>query len=472
MHYSPGAPILRSYDLFNWEYIGHSVPTLDFGNNFNLVGGRAYVGGIWASFFGFHATKNTWYWGGCIGFTTTYIYSAPSVTGPWTRLTTLNKCYYDSGLLVDDDGTMYVSYIANNVIWVAQLSADGKTEVRSQQIYSPPDSIGYLEGSRFYKRNGVYYILLTHPATEEWVLKSNSPFGSYTIKALVRSASAPANGGGNPHQGGIVDTPSGQWYYMAFIDAYPGGRVPVLAPISWGSDGFPSISLSNNQWGTSYPDPATPHPMPSLTGPDFLTSISPQWEWNHNPDTSKFSVGSGGLVLNTATVTFDLYAARNTITRRIQGPISSATIKLLYSNMRDGDRAGLAMLRDSSAWVGVKRDGGAYTVAFTNGLTMDANWNTVSTGTTTVSTAISGGTIWLRVTADINPGSGRQAKFSYSTDGKSFVSIGSPFTLNNAWQFFMGYRFAIFNHATISLGGRVTVPLFQLDAGNGNAPSV
>ena len=23
MHYSPGAPILRSYDLVNWEFIGH-----------------------------------------------------------------------------------------------------------------------------------------------------------------------------------------------------------------------------------------------------------------------------------------------------------------------------------------------------------------------------------------------------------------------------------------------------------------
>jgi beta-xylosidase len=92
MHYSPGAPILRSYDLFNWEYIGHSVPTLDFGSQYNLNGtGRAYVKGIWASFFGYHSSKKTWYWGGCIEFSKTYIYSASSVTGPWTKLTTLNK---------------------------------------------------------------------------------------------------------------------------------------------------------------------------------------------------------------------------------------------------------------------------------------------------------------------------------------------------------------------------------------------
>ncbi|KAG8679076.1 hypothetical protein FRC08_017242, partial [Ceratobasidium sp. 394] len=142
MHYSPGAPILRSYDLFNWEYIRHSVPTLDFGSAYSLPSGsRAYVKGIWASFFGFHSQKNTWYWGGCVEFSKTYIYSASSVTGPWTQLTVLNKCYYDCGLLVDDDGIMYVSYIYNNNIWVAQLSSDGKSEVKSQQIYVPPSDI-------------------------------------------------------------------------------------------------------------------------------------------------------------------------------------------------------------------------------------------------------------------------------------------------------------------------------------------
>lgn len=91
MHYSPGAPILRSYDLQNWEYIGHSVPTLDFGSAYSLTGGEAYVRGIWASFFGYHSTRNTWYWGGCIDFSTSYIYSASSVTGPWSRLATINK---------------------------------------------------------------------------------------------------------------------------------------------------------------------------------------------------------------------------------------------------------------------------------------------------------------------------------------------------------------------------------------------
>ncbi|KAG8922504.1 hypothetical protein FRC01_013948 [Tulasnella sp. 417] len=473
MHYSPGAPILRSYDLQNWEYIGHSVPTLDFGDNYSLTGGRAYIRGIWASFFDYHASKHTWYWGGCIDFTRTYIYSAPSVTGPWSRLATINKCYYDSGLLIDDDGTMYVSYAYNNGIWVAQLASDAKSEVTSQQVYSSTSDIGYIEGTRFYKRNGLYYILVTHPASSEYVLKSSSVFGNYTIKALALSLSAPIPGAGNPHQGGLINTPGGQWYYMAFIDAYPGGRIPVMAPITWGLDGYPTVTLVDGAWGSSYRSRLPTVPVASPTGADSFTSIGPNWEWNHNPDASKFSTGSSGLTLYTATVTNDLYAARNTITHRILGPASTATIKLDYSNMRDGDRAGLVLLRDSSAWVGVKRDSGGYTVDFTTGLTMNSDWSTASTGNTTESASISGGSIWLRVTADIQPGGTKQAVFYYSTDGASFNTIGSAFTMGASWEFFMGYRFGIFNYATSTLGGYVTVPLFQLDSGTGTpTPSI
>ena len=120
------------------------------------------------------------------------------------------------------------------------------------------------------------------------------------------------------------------------------------------------------------------------------------------------------------------------------------------------------MLRDSSAWIGVKRDNGATRVVMVNGLTMDGSWNTTGTGTEAASATVSGGRIWLRATADIRPGSGRQGRFSYSTDGVNFTALGPAFTLNNAWQFFMGYRFAIFNYATQALGGAVTVTRFDL----------
>jgi beta-xylosidase len=466
MHYSPGAPILRSSDLVNWEYIGHSVPHLDFGGKYDLNGSRAYVKGIWASWLRFHPNRNTWYWGGCVEFSKTYIYKASSVTGAWTQNSVINKCYYDSGMFVDDNGTTYISYASNNQIYVAQLNADLTAEVKSQLVFSPPSNVGAMEGTRMYKRNGVYYILLTHPPNGTYMLKGSSPFGPFTMKVLVLGVSPPISNAGSPHQGALVDLPNGNWAYMSFIDAYPGGRIPALAPISWGSDGFPAVQLVNGGWGSSYSDLLPSKPVGSLTGRDSFTgsSLGPQWEWNHNPDTSKFSVGNG-LSLSPATVTVDLYSARNTLTHRILGPVSTATIQLNYANMRDGDRAGLAILRDKSAWVGVKRDNGAFTVCFVTGINMDTSWNTVATGTTPASVGISGGTIYLRAVADIAPAGSKTVTFKYSTNGSSYTNIGT-FTMSTDWQFFMGHRFAIFDYATSSLGGSVNVPWFQIDSGS------
>jgi len=464
MHYSPGAPILRSYNLVDWEYAGHSVPRLDFDSSaYDLSGSRAYVKGIWASAFNYRPSNSTYYWLGCVEFSRSYVYTASAVDGTWTKRSRL-PCYYDAGLLFDTNDTPYVAY-GNGTISVAQLSPDLTTQVRAQTVYQTPSSIGTLEGARMYKRGSFYYIWLTRPANGQYVLRSTSPWGPYEQRQVLLDLPGPIAGGGVPHQGGIVQTQNGDWWYMAFTDAYPGGRMPTLAPLSWSSDGWPSVQTVNGRWGVNYPRPniSTSRTVASMIGPDTFTgpALGHRWEWNHNPDTSRFTLNNG-LTLRTATVTNDLYAARNTLTHRIQGPASTATIELDYSTMANGDRAGLAMLRQSSAWIGVAKDNGATRVVMTNGLAMDGNWNTTGTGTEAAGAAISGGRIWLRVSADIQPGSNRQARFSYSTDGATFVTLGPAFTLNNAWQFFMGYRFGIFNYATQALGGAVTVRRFTL----------
>ena len=248
MHYSPGAPILRSYDLVHWDYVGHAIPVLDFSPAYDLNGGRAYIKGSWASFLGYRKSNQTFYWGGCIDFSKTHIYTAPAAEGPWTKHAVIDNCYYDAGLLVDDDDTMYVAY-GNTTLSVAQLSPDGTQQVKTEVVFHTPKEIGTLEGSRFYKVNGNYYIFNTRPANAEYVLKStHGPFGPYEIRPLLKDAKSPVAGAGVPHQGGIVETQKGNWYYMAFIDAYPGGRVPVLAPMTWGEDGWPTLQMTDNTW--------------------------------------------------------------------------------------------------------------------------------------------------------------------------------------------------------------------------------
>jgi len=464
MHYSPGAPILSSKDLAHWKYVGHSVPVLDFGPAYNLDGGSAYIRGTWASFLGYRKSNRTFYWGGCIDFKKTYIYTAKAAQGPWKQHAVLDKCYYDAGLLVDDDDTMYISY-GNTTLHVAQLSPDATHEVRSEAVFTSPKELGTVEGSRMYKVKDSYYIFTTKPANAEYVLKSTAgPFGPYTLRPFVRDATSPVAGSGYPHQGGIVQTAKGDWYYLAFIDAYPGGRVPVLAPMHWSEDGWPAVELKDGAWADSYPLPVNtvaPAGKPGFLDTFRSAQLSPEWEWNHNPDNAKWQAGHG-LKLKTATVTDDLYMARNTLTHRIPGPAATATVVLDISHMKIGDCAGLAMLRASSAWVGVVREKDAYKIAMKNNLTMGRGWKTTSKGEVVESAPIAGSKIWLRATADIHPGAGRQAHFFYSTDGKKFRPIGDPLVLSDAWQFFMGYRFAIFNYATESLGGEILVSRFDI----------
>ncbi len=469
MHYSPGAPLLQSKDLLHWNYIGHSIPVLDFSPAYNMQGGRAYVKGSWASFLGYRKSNQTFYWGGCIEFSKTHIYTTKNPQAPWTKLAVLDQCYYDAGLLIDDDDTMYVAY-GNTKLNVAQLSPDGTHQVKAQQVFQTPPELGVLEGSRFYKIHGSYYIFTTRPPDGEYVLRSTTgPFGPYMLHKLLQDTAGPVPGGGVPHQGGVVQTQNGDWYYMAFQDVYPGGRIPVLAPLHWGADGWPSLSLPENRWPVTaaVPLPRAPTKMEPLTGTDRFREkqLGPEWEWNHNPDNTHWSLGNG-LRLGTASVTDDLYSARNTLTHRILGPSSTATILLDVAGMHEGDRAGLAMLRDASAWIGVTRDAAGLQLVMENGLTMDRHWKTTGTGQQAASVPLPAGkqahNLWLRVFADIRPGNDRTATFSYSLDGKTFTSLGPPFVLNSNWQFFMGYRFGIFNYATEALGGSVIVRSFAL----------
>ncbi|MGK3990035.1 glycoside hydrolase 43 family protein [Sorangium sp. So ce136] len=467
-HHSPGAPLLRSYDLVHWEYVSHSVPRLDVDPSYDMSGGNSYVNGIWASTLQYRKSNETFYWMGCMhNKGGGWVFTAKSPEGPWEKHR--GGCYYDMGLLIDDDDTMYVAS-GNNTISVAQLSADGFSQVKSQVVFQTPGNIsGPLEGSRFYKKDGNYYIFTTQYANGEYVLRStNGPFGPYELRPFAVKlpyAGAPGSGG-SPHQGGIVETQNGEWYYIAFNDAFPAGRMPVMAPMTW-TDGWPSVTLVDGKWGGTYPFPNLPCGSNRVTPPPSKDTfegetLRPEWEWNHNPDDTKWSSGAG-LTLQTATVTNDLYAARNTLTRRIAGPVSIGTIELDYSGMRDGDVAGLAALRDVSAWIGVKKASGATRVVMTNGVNMNTSWTTTSRGMEVAGADVSGGKIWLRVEANVRTdGGGAQARFSYSTDGTRFNDLGNTLNMTKDWQYFLGYRFGIFNYATQSLGGSVKVASFDV----------
>ncbi|KAL3455805.1 glycosyl hydrolase/xylanase [Aspergillus heterothallicus] len=493
--FSPGAPVLASQNLIDWKYIGHSVPELAFGERFYLTGQHAgaYVKGVWASSMRYRESNKTFYWYGAIqGTEKTYAFTAKSPGDIWTPLASIDKFYYDLGLLIDDDDSFYVAY-GTKAIYVARLSPDGTKELESRAVYSSEE---YLEGTRMYNIAGVYYIWLTRPSAGQYVLKSSAgPFGPYECREVIGLISSPLPGSGFPHQGALVDTPDGDWYYMAFIDGYPAGRIPVLAPVTFDHEGWPEVDLdcNNNQlaWKPEYPWPPGAKKSEGTGGcfkahrfgPDRLDHC---WEWNHNPDNSKWSVKDGRLLLGTGTVTDNLYLATNTLTHRTIGPRSMATFCIDWTQLADGDRAGACIFRDKSAYIGIHKDNGSarlvyvddiiiepfnIPVGWSNGHPVSLDWMAKSNGTVREEAVLVESRVWLRIKADVRAAYShglelepRYTRLEYSFDGEKFVQLGPLFLLPNTADGYVGYRFALFSFATIALGGQLVVEDCEIES--------
>ncbi|KAK0391832.1 hypothetical protein NLU13_1331 [Sarocladium strictum] len=483
--FSPGAPVLKSYDLVNWTPVSHSVPRLDFGDEYDIANetDRAYVKGIWASGMRYRESDDKFYWMGCVQSTgKTYVYTSPGHGAlekngevqdwEWSRAGVIDKCYYDNGIFFDEDDKLYVSY-GNRELYVVELDNDF-SEVRSEMIYDSGEDI-YLEGSHFYKAKGYYWVVPTQVASGEWALRSKDPFGPYDHRVFWNGLQGPLSNAGYAHQGGMVDLPNGDWWFVAFMDAYPAGRMPVVAPIEWDADDWPSIKLdSNGHWGVNYPMPISTHrKVPSMVGKDKFKGpkLDENWEWNHNPDNEAWEFRKGGgLVLRTASVTEDFFSARNSLTRRAVGPHAQATFEIDIRNMKDGDRAGAAFFRAQAAYIGIHKTGDDARLVMVDGLQLNAtsSWQTASNGTIQAEgPSVSGDKVFLRIDADITPAFGlspvREALFSYSNDGKTWTQLGPAYLLSNSWQFFSAFRYTAFNFATKELGGSVTLESFSVE---------
>lgn len=342
-----------------------------------------------------------------------------------------------------------------------------------------------------YNIGGVYYIWLTRPHSGQYVLKStHGPFGPYVCRRVIGAMLSPIAGSGYPHQGALIDTPDGRWYYMAFMDAYPAGRAPVLAPVIFDDNGWPTVeadySKDDGQWGLEYPC-VTRGKNPQRGNACFKkhlfqsSKLDHCWEWNHNPDNSKWVTSDGHLRLKTGSVTDNLFLATNTLTHRVIGPKSMATFCVNTQGMMDGDRAGACMLRYNSAYIGLHRIGTSTELVYVDDLLMEPvtvpvgwvnahpvalDWRVKSKGTVKeqISLPESRSRLWLRVKADIRAAftqgyekESRATTFEYSYDGKHFQQFGQIFILNNSADGWIAYRFGIFNFATKALGGEVAV---------------
>lgn len=259
MHLSPGAPIMKSYDLVNWETVNYVYDRLGIGDAPSLRNGQnSYGEGQWASSLRYHDGRfyvafNTNNLGGA------YIYSTDDIEdGTWEKVA-LGRGFHDLSLFFDeaDGGTPYIFHGSGSTSAV-QLSDDLTTIVAEYpDIFGSKDfpdfpilaSGMHYEGTQVSYRDGYYYMTtITWPAggnRQVVLFRSKELLGRYTAVDGTNTYEVRSGLDSDGFaQGGLVDIASADggtdWYGMFFRDTYPLGRIPALIPATW-EDGWPTF---------------------------------------------------------------------------------------------------------------------------------------------------------------------------------------------------------------------------------------
>jgi len=427
---SPGLPILHSKDLVNWELIGHAFaaqPPLD------VYRKPGHGNGAWAPSIRRHNGEVfIFYPDPDFGI---YMVKARTPAGPWSEplLVKRAKGWIDPCPLWDDDGR---AYLVNAL--AASRSAMGSTLVVSRMdpdgtrllddgvlVYDGHPQDPTVEGPKFYKRNGYYYIFA--PAggvTGGWqlALRSRNVFGPYQRKVVLQQGRTAVNG---PHQGGWVDTPAGEFWFVHFQDKGPYGRVVHLQPMKWVDD-WPVIG-DRGEPVERYRKPAVGRSWPITTpaeSDEFSASqIGLQWQWHANPQPGWAfpSPALGALRLYAIPRPEgyrNLWDVPNLLLQKFPAPEFTATAKVTFSAMAVGDQVGLIVMGMDYASIGARKTAAGLSVTQTvcKGAS-DGNAERDSPPAGRVDA-----TFYLRVAVSRDA----LCRFSYSSDGADFLSAGEP----------------------------------------------
>ena len=473
MHLMPGAPVMASKDLKNWETVGYIFDKLTDSPKYDLSAteGTVYGRGQWATSLKYH--KGKFYAllapseQGAMG--DTYIFTADKAEGPW-KIVSRMRHFHDCSLFFDDDDRVYVIYGTGEMMELKKDLSD-VIEGTHQKIFErEADETGLLEGSRVIKHNGKYYLLMISQAygpgrhRREVCYRADDIHGPYEKNVILES-----DFGGFPYvgQGTIVDTEDGDWYGIIFQDRGGVGRVLTVSPCRW-IDGWPQIGDEEGKVPTRVRALKSGQPETSIVKADDFGSekLGLHWQWNHNPVDKAWSLTErpGYLRLKTSRVVPNLYLAPNTLTQRMEGPGCHGHIMMDLSKMKDGDCAGLAAFNSDSGVLTVKKKGKKLFLEMSEQkVSLSDRDKKVEKVEEKVieSIELKQNKIWLGIDANFIPRTDI-AVFDYSLDGILWHKIGSDYRMSFDWRrFFMGQKFGIFNYATKKVGGYVDIDEFE-----------
>ena len=438
----PGLPILHSRDLVNWRIIGHALKELEPKELFD----RPQHGkGVWAPAIRYHQGEFYIYWGDPdFGI---FMVKAKDPTGDWSKPLCVipGKGMIDPCPLWDDDGRCYlVNGWANSragfnsVLTVRELSADGTRAVGLPRIVFDGGQENFTsEGPKFYKRDGLYWILNPAGGVEmgwQLAMRSKSPYGPYEWQRVMWQGKTQVNG---PHQGAWVHTAQGEDWFLHFNDRFAYGRVVYLQPIDW-SSGWPVMGNHGEPY-TKYRKPKTGRmeKMNPQESDEFNGALGLQWQWHANYNQFYgMPTADGTYRLYTYDLPTDfksLWQVPNLLLQKPAAPRFTATAKVRFASKEDGQYGGVVMMgRDYSALV-VLRQGDTFLLQRHTCMGADegqteAQQTLVTLSPTDRDTIPYSPAIYLDIYLRMTVSDGL-CRYSYSLDGKRFKEAGDAFTM-------------------------------------------
>ena len=478
MHLMPGAPIMKSKDLKNWETVGYIFDKLTDSPKYDMKEGTVYGRGQWATSLKYHNGKfyallapNE---AGAMG--DTYIFTADKAEGPWKILSRMRH-FHDCSLFFDDDNRVYVVYGTGEMMELKPDLSDVIEGTHQQIFQREADETGILEGSRVIKHNGKYYLLMISHVYEpgkhrrEVCYRADDIHGPWEKQVILESE---FGGFSYEAQGTIVDTEDGDWYGIIFQDRGGVGRVLTLMPCRW-INGWPMLGDENGKVPETVRALKAGESKTSIVNSDDFedSKLGLHWQWNHNPIDNAWSLTErpGFLRLKTSRVVPNIYLAPNSLTQRMMGPTSSASVCIDLSHLKDGDCAGFAAFNSDSGLLTVKKKGKRLVLEMSEQkveLTEREKAVTAVEEKVIESVNLKQNKIWLRIDADFRPSTDNRfggkdlATFYYSLDGEQWTKIGSDYKMAFDWRrFFMGSKFTLFCYATKKAGGYADFDYFD-----------
>ncbi|PQA56812.1 glycoside hydrolase family 43 protein [Siphonobacter curvatus] len=439
----PGLPILHSKDLVNWSLIGHALRRQPPFDHFSKT---QHGNGVWAPAIRFHQNEFYLYYPDPdFGI---YLTKAKNPAGPWSEpvLVEAGKGLIDPCPLWDDDGQVYLVHGwagsragIKSILTVKKLNAAG-TKVRDEGVlvYDGHVLDPTVEGPKFYKRNGYYYIFAPAGGVStgwQLVLRSKNVYGPYERRVVMDQGKSPING---PHQGAWVTTPpvkgqSEDWF-IHFQDKGAYGRIVHLQPMQWVND-WPVIGMDADKDGKGEPvlthrKPNVGKTYPKATPPESdefnQLTLGRQWQWQANPQGIWHMLQAEGFLrlysYQAPAEARNLWHIPNVLLQKFPAETFQVTTKLTFTpNAKlDNEKAGLLVmgLRYASLYLKSQKQD----IELVSAVCEKAADNQPESEKR-ITSLKAGQPVYLRL--EVRPGA--RCQFSYSLNGTQYQKAGAEF---------------------------------------------